>query len=143
MRSAWWMVLALLAGSVLPGTVQVAPAQPRDGEQVAAIRKAIPEVDRIFADFQLDAHVPGLVYGIVADGRLVHVKGLGVQDLEHRRPVTADSLFRVASNTKPLTDTLSQWVFHPRPLQRPIGLPFASDEMETKETCCLRLEGLL
>ena len=51
MRSAWWMVLALLAGSVLPGTVQVAPAQPRDGEQAAAIRKAIPEVDRIFADF--------------------------------------------------------------------------------------------
>jgi len=103
MRSAWWMVLALLAGSVLPGTVQVAPAQPRDGEQVAAIRKAIPEVDRIFADFQLDAHVPGLVYGIVADGRLVHVKGLGVQDLEHRRPVTADSLFRVASMTKAFT----------------------------------------
>ena len=26
--------------------------------------------DRIFADFCLDAHIPGLVYGVVADGRL-------------------------------------------------------------------------
>ena len=44
--------------------------------------RAIEEVDRIFADWRLSAHVPGLVYGIVADGRLVHVKGLGAQELE-------------------------------------------------------------
>jgi len=47
--------------------------------------------------------VPGLVYGIVADGRLVHVGALGVQDLESKRPVTADTLFRIASMTKAFT----------------------------------------
>ena len=35
--------------------------------------------DRIFADFCLDAHIPGLVYGVVADGQLVHVGTFGVQ----------------------------------------------------------------
>jgi len=60
-------------------------------------------IDRIFEEFQLDARVPGLVYGVVIDGRLVHVKAMGVQDLETKRPVTADTLFRIASMTKSFT----------------------------------------
>jgi CubicO group peptidase (beta-lactamase class C family) len=59
--------------------------------------------DRIFADFCLDVHIPGLVYGVVADGRLVHVGTYGVQDLDSGRPVTADTLFRIASMTKAFT----------------------------------------
>jgi CubicO group peptidase (beta-lactamase class C family) len=64
---------------------------------------AFAKVDQIFADYALDSHVPGLVYAIVANGRLVHVRALGVQDLEFRRPVTADTLFRIASMTKAFT----------------------------------------
>ena len=60
-------------------------------------------VDRIFADYALDAHIPGLVYGIVSNGRLVYVRGIGVQDLESNRPVTAETLFRIASMTKAFT----------------------------------------
>ena len=41
----------------------------------------VAEIDKIYADWQSAAHVPGLVYGIVADGRLVYVKGIGVQDV--------------------------------------------------------------
>src|SRR6516165_2085248 len=59
--------------------------------------------DHIFADFCLGAHIPGLVYGVVADGRLVHVGTFGVQDLKSRRRVTADTLFRIASMTKAFT----------------------------------------
>ena len=61
------------------------------------------DADRVFDEYRLDAHVPGLVYGIVADGRLVHVATFGVQDTESARPVTADTLFRVASMTKAFT----------------------------------------
>lgn len=59
--------------------------------------------DEIFENFRLDAHVPGLVYGVVIDGRLVHVGALGTQDLEAQRPVTADTIFRIASMTKAFT----------------------------------------
>src|SRR3546814_2482522 len=69
----------------------------------AAIAPVLPEIDTAFAKFQSDSHSPGLVYGIVADGRLVHVKALGVQDIEARRPVTADSLVSIASMTKAFT----------------------------------------
>jgi serine-type D-Ala-D-Ala carboxypeptidase/endopeptidase len=61
------------------------------------------KTDELFADFMLDAHIPGLVYGVVADGRLVHVRGYGVQDLESKRPVDADTLFRIASMSKSFT----------------------------------------
>jgi D-alanyl-D-alanine-carboxypeptidase/D-alanyl-D-alanine-endopeptidase len=70
----------------------------------AAIDRAtLTDVDRIFADWSLDAHVPGLVYGIVQDGRLVHVRGFGMQDTDSKRPVSADSLFRIASMSKAFT----------------------------------------
>jgi serine-type D-Ala-D-Ala carboxypeptidase/endopeptidase len=61
------------------------------------------EIDRGFEDYRLDAHIPGMVYGVVVDGRLVHVKGLGIQDIDSRRPVSADTLFRIASMTKAFT----------------------------------------
>lgn len=69
----------------------------------ASEQEMYASVDRIFADYALDAHVPGLVYGIVANGSLVYVRGLGVQDLESHRPVTPDTLFRIASMTKAFT----------------------------------------
>ena len=76
----------------------------RGAEQASAPPSNRFEVaDHIFADFCLDAHIPGLVYGVVADGRLVHVGTFGVQDLKSRRPVTADTLFRIASMTKAFT----------------------------------------
>jgi CubicO group peptidase (beta-lactamase class C family) len=61
------------------------------------------KIDEIFADWAIDNHIPGMVYGIVADGKLVHVHGLGVQDLASKRAVNPDSLFRIASMTKAFT----------------------------------------
>ena len=59
--------------------------------------------DRIVEELRLDAHIPGMVYGVVIDGKLVHVAGFGVQDIVSNRPVTPDSLFRIASMTKAFT----------------------------------------
>ncbi len=59
--------------------------------------------DKIFEEYLLDDHAPGVIYGVVADGHLVHVAAFGVQDLESKRPVTADTLFRIASMTKAFT----------------------------------------
>ena len=63
----------------------------------------LAEIDKAFASWRLSAHAPGLVYGVVADGKLVQVKGLGVQDLDSKRMVNADSLFRIASMSKAFT----------------------------------------
>jgi D-alanyl-D-alanine-carboxypeptidase/D-alanyl-D-alanine-endopeptidase len=69
----------------------------------AQSESAFAATDRIFDEYRLDAHIPGLVYGIVADGKLVHVKAFGIQDTETQRPVTPETLFRIASMTKAFT----------------------------------------
>jgi serine-type D-Ala-D-Ala carboxypeptidase/endopeptidase len=93
-RRRWLLGFALLAGGMATAHAQTDAAGKPD---------VFAPTDRIFEDFCLDAHIPGLVYGIVADGRLVHVGTFGVQDLESRRPVTPDTLFRIASMTKAFT----------------------------------------
>lgn len=95
MRRTWVSGLALALASPLSAAAQD-PA-PKGLDQLA------PEIDALFARYQADAHVPGLVYGVVKDGKLAYVKGVGVQDLESKRPVTADSRFRIASMTKAFT----------------------------------------
>lgn len=91
------LAAALLALLPMTATAQTAPTVP---EQIAA---TFPEIDRLFEQHHKDAPAPGLVYGIVAGGRLVHVRGLGVQDTTTRRPVTADTRFRIASMSKAFT----------------------------------------
>lgn len=80
--------------------VAIALASPATAQSLEPLT---PEVDAVFAKFQADAHVPGMVYGVVRDGKLAYVKGIGVQDLDAKRPVTPDTLFRIASMTKAFT----------------------------------------
>lgn len=61
------------------------------------------DVDRIFAEWRLSAHVPGLVYGVVSNGQLVHLQAYGVQDTQSGTPVGPDTLFRIASMSKAFT----------------------------------------
>ncbi len=84
------VALALSPGSVI-------------GQANDPISVAIPEIDQGFTDYMREGHVPGLVYGIVANGRLVHVKSMGVQDIISKRATTPDTRFRVASMSKAFT----------------------------------------
>lgn len=90
------MLFALLLSFAAPATAQLP-------ETTSASPTKFASADQIVDEFRLDAHIPGIVYGIVADGRLVHVAAFGIQDIESSRPVTADTLFRVASMTKAFT----------------------------------------
>jgi len=47
--------------------------------------------------------VPGIAVAVVKDGHVVLAKGYGVRKLGAPAPVTAQSLFRIASNTKAFT----------------------------------------
>ena len=62
----------------------------------------IAAVDAIADGFQLRAGQPGLAYGIVAAGSLVHARGLGERRLGGAVP-DAGTVFRIASMTKSFT----------------------------------------
>ncbi len=60
-------------------------------------------IDAIFNEWAQSQHVPGASWGIVKDGRLVHVGTFGTQDQDAKRPVTPDTRFRIASMSKAFT----------------------------------------
>jgi CubicO group peptidase (beta-lactamase class C family) len=61
------------------------------------------DLDAIYARYQQAENIPGLVYGVVQDGKLAHVKGIGVASLESETPVGPETFFRIASMTKCVT----------------------------------------
>jgi CubicO group peptidase (beta-lactamase class C family) len=58
-------------------------------------------IDKILKDW----NVPGCGIGIVYKNKLVFAKGYGYRDLEKKLPVTPNTLFQIASNTKLFTAT--------------------------------------
>jgi CubicO group peptidase (beta-lactamase class C family) len=60
------------------------------------------DADAIAAEFQAKGGQPGLVYGIVRDGSLVHAGGLGERSLGGPPP-DAGTVFRIASMSKSFT----------------------------------------
>ena len=69
----------------------------------AGLTAAIVVADSMFADFARQNKVPGLIYGLMIDGRLVHTFSQGVTDVSKNLPVSSRSEFRIASMTKSFT----------------------------------------
>ncbi|WP_290792301.1 serine hydrolase domain-containing protein [Flavihumibacter sp. UBA7668] len=58
------------------------------------------EVDKLFTEFAAKSNNPGFVYGIVANGKLVHLKFSGMANREKKSAVNPESVFRIASMSK-------------------------------------------
>src|SRR5690349_23246 len=93
------LLAALLLAAATPAIAQ-APAQPPVAARIEALGDTL---DPIFQRYMAEQHVPGLVYGIVADGRLVYVQTFGSRTQNQYEIVTPDSLFRIASMSKAFT----------------------------------------
>lgn len=70
---------------------------------VAAQVPGVEAARATFTQWMQANHVPGLVWGVVKDGKLVYAEGLGVADVATQRPVTVDTAFRIASMSKAFT----------------------------------------
>ena len=114
MRSACSLLLPLAlsfslfccAALAAPGNPAAAFAPPRftDPDRAARLRAILPEVDQVYRDFAAERHLPGIVWGIVLDGQLVHTGAHGIANLEQKTPASAaDTRFRIASMSKSFT----------------------------------------
>ncbi len=98
------LIAALLLASLPAQAVAETPPIPARTTLAARLERAGPSLDAYFQRYMAEQHVPGLVYGIVAEGRLVYVRTLGSLTPEDpSRAVTPDSLFRIASMSKAFT----------------------------------------
>jgi CubicO group peptidase (beta-lactamase class C family) len=77
-----------------------APPAFTDHARRQRVEAVLPELDRLYADVAASKHLPGLVYGVVLNGKLVHARAIGFANLERKVPATGDTRFRIASMTK-------------------------------------------
>ncbi len=65
--------------------------------------RAGPAFDACFVDAMARYRLPGLAIGIVEDGEVVYLRTAGETIAGSGRPITPDTLFKIASNSKAMT----------------------------------------
>ena len=88
-------VVGSLAFAVSP---TAASAVPPDGD----LSSAIAQLDGIVADLMARSGVPGVAVSVVHGDEVLYAKGFGVRDVMTGLPVTADTVFQLASVSKPV-----------------------------------------
>jgi N-acyl-D-amino-acid deacylase len=91
------MVFALLVGELKLS------AQGQGFPTTGVAVSGLASFDRLIMDLMRQAQIPGGTVAVVKDGRLVLARGYGWADRENQQPVQPESLFRIASISKPIT----------------------------------------
>lgn len=63
----------------------------------------LPGIGAAMQDMVAKHEIPGAVTAVVSKDRVLHLEATGLADLETKRPMTTDTLFWIASMTKPIT----------------------------------------
>lgn len=96
-----WSVFFLeltLAASALP-----AAAEPVARARITA---AVPQLEALAEKVIADGEVPGLAIGIVHKDEVVYLKGFGKRSADEPATVDADTVFQIASMSKPVSATV-------------------------------------
>jgi CubicO group peptidase (beta-lactamase class C family) len=70
------------------------------------IKTHLPKLDRVVRQMLKETGVPGLSIAIVHRNQVVHVEGYGVRKAGTLEPVNADTVFQLASVSKPIASTV-------------------------------------
>ena len=79
--------------------------QTPDGAAAQSPMRAdvVPAIDSLMSAFAARAKVPGIAYGIIVDGKVVHIGVSGVRNTATGETVDTNTVFRIASMTKSFT----------------------------------------
>ncbi len=79
------------------------PPRFTDAGRRQKVEAALPAIRALFAEYATSRHVPGIVFGIVLDGELIHTDAIGFANVARKIPASAHTRFRIASMTKSFT----------------------------------------
>ena len=100
MKAIRWTVWQVLA--IVFGLTGLSAARAQDASQKTPVIPAVNEAVRQHIDA---GQYAGAVTLFAQDGKIVHLGAVGQADLKSRRPMTTDTVFAIASMTKPITAT--------------------------------------
>lgn len=93
------LVIALSIGSLCASV----RAQDKNAPTTIDVAQKLQGFDAFMEQTLKDWNGPGIGVGIVVNDKLVFAKGYGYRDYEKKLPITANTLFPIASNTKLFT----------------------------------------
>ena len=77
------------------------------GEPVArAVEAALPEMEAMARELTANGAVPGLAIAVVHDDEVVYLGGFGLREMGKPETVDADTVFQIASMSKPVSSTV-------------------------------------
>src|SRR4051812_5534200 len=97
--------LLLIAGVVQTGTAASSGAVPSTSkaEEVGFSTERLPRIHDAVARHIEAKDVSGAVTLVARRGRIVHFEAQGLMDIDAKKPMMKDSIFRLASMSKPIT----------------------------------------
>ncbi|HEY4327919.1 MAG TPA: serine hydrolase domain-containing protein [Mucilaginibacter sp.] len=95
--------IALSATGFIASAQTYKPPVFTDPDRLKKIEATYPVLDKLYKDFAEKNHWPGITYGIVVDGKLVHTGDAGYTNIDAKQLADSTSDFRIASMTKSLT----------------------------------------
>ncbi len=96
----WLMVVIYLLLALLPVAAQTVPKTKNDNVGLSTERlQRINEVIKRYIDSN---QISGAVTLVARKGQIAHYEAQGLMDLEGKKPIRKDAMFRMASSTKPV-----------------------------------------
>jgi CubicO group peptidase (beta-lactamase class C family) len=95
----------VLAAAVCSLSIPAVEAEPAKAT-AAAVDGAIPKLEAAAAKEIADQAVAGIAIAVVFEDKLVYAKGFGVRDTATGEPIDADTVFQIASMSKPVGSTV-------------------------------------
>ena len=78
---------------------------PALAEPTQPLEQVLSKFEKLASELFRQSGVPGMSIAIVKDGETVYLKGFGVRQASTNQPVDPDTLFQLASCSKPMTST--------------------------------------
>ncbi len=99
-------LVTLATGAVWAGQARLAPASPGAAVAPASVGISNERLQRLHVGMQGSVdrrEAAGVVTLVAREGKVVDLHAVGFQDVEQKVPMRTDSIFRIASMTKPIT----------------------------------------
>jgi CubicO group peptidase (beta-lactamase class C family) len=93
------VIARLAAGLFVLALVVPAQAQTKD------LATGLAAIEKTLLAKQQEYRIPGVALAIIKDDKIVYIKGHGLRDVEHKLPVTPETLFAIGSTSKAFTAT--------------------------------------
>ena len=72
-------------------------------EGVGVSAERLERIRPVMQDYVDKGHLPGFLTVVARHGKIVHFETIGMRDVENKKPVEPDTIFRIYSMSKPIT----------------------------------------